>query len=93
MSKATYDKLSDTDKQAFAAATRYSTQLSRDDVERDDGVALAELSSSFGMKINTDIDKAAFQAGLVAVGTGLATRPPRRSRRAQFGHRAPISGE
>jgi hypothetical protein len=29
----------------------------------------------------------------VAVGTGLATRPPRRSRRAQFGHRAPISGE
>ena len=30
---------------------------------------------------------------LVAVGTGLATRPPRRSRRARFGHRAPISGE
>jgi hypothetical protein len=29
----------------------------------------------------------------VAVGTGLATRPPLRSRRAQFGHRAPISGE
>ncbi len=64
MSKATYDKLSDTDKQAFAEATRYSTQRSRDDVERDDGVALAQLSSSFGMKINTDIDKAAFQAAL-----------------------------
>ena len=30
---------------------------------------------------------------VVAVGTGLAASPPRRSRRAAFPHRAPVSGD
>jgi TRAP-type C4-dicarboxylate transport system substrate-binding protein len=63
MSKAAYDKLSDTDKQAFAEAAQLASQAERKFNDDADAAGLAQLLSA-GMKINADVDKAAFRAAL-----------------------------
>jgi TRAP-type C4-dicarboxylate transport system substrate-binding protein len=63
MSKTAHDKLSDADKQALAESARLAGQAARtfdDDVEAQ---GLARLLG-VGMRINTDVDKAAFRAAL-----------------------------
>src|SRR3954453_11454491 len=64
MSIPAYDKLSDTEKQAFVEATRLATQLNRETNDDTDAKGLGQLLG-VGMKINADVDKAAFRATLV----------------------------
>jgi TRAP-type C4-dicarboxylate transport system substrate-binding protein len=63
MSKATHDKLSEADQQVFAEAARLAGLAAR---KFNDGVEAEGLARllSVGMKINADIDTAAFQAAL-----------------------------
>jgi tripartite ATP-independent transporter DctP family solute receptor len=63
MSTAAYDRLSEGDRQAFVEAGRLAGQVSREDVDHIENHGLAQLLG-VGMKINTDVDKAAFQAAL-----------------------------
>jgi tripartite ATP-independent transporter DctP family solute receptor len=62
MSRPAYDKLSDADKKAFVESARLAAQISRNDVERADDAGVAQLLGP--MKINADVDKAAFRAAL-----------------------------
>jgi tripartite ATP-independent transporter DctP family solute receptor len=63
MSKAAYDKLSAADKQALVEAARLAAQTERKFVDDAEAAGLARLIS-VGMKINADMDKAAFRAVL-----------------------------
>jgi TRAP-type C4-dicarboxylate transport system substrate-binding protein len=62
MSRPAYDKLSDADKQAFVESAQLAAKISRNDVERADDAGIAQLLGF--MKINVDVDKAAFRAAL-----------------------------
>jgi TRAP-type C4-dicarboxylate transport system substrate-binding protein len=57
------DRLSEADRQAFAEATRFGAENSRKDIDNIEATGLAQLLS-VSMKINDDVDKAAFQAAL-----------------------------
>ena len=63
MSKAAHDKLSEADRQAFAEAARLAAQNER---KYDDDAQAAGVASllGVGMRINADVDKAAFRAAL-----------------------------
>jgi TRAP-type C4-dicarboxylate transport system substrate-binding protein len=63
MSEAAHDKLTEADKRAFVEAARLAAQNSRKEGDDAEATGLAQLLS-VGMKINTDIDKAAFRAAL-----------------------------
>jgi TRAP-type C4-dicarboxylate transport system substrate-binding protein len=73
MSGATHDKLSDVDKQAFVVSAGFAGNVARERIDDYDGVALAQLLS-VGMRINDDVDKAAFQAALAAAYAGWRER-------------------
>src|SRR4051812_48953800 len=64
MSNSAYDNLSDTDKRAFADSARLVAPMDRKAMDDADATGLAQLLS-VGMKINDDVDKAAFRAALV----------------------------
>jgi TRAP-type C4-dicarboxylate transport system substrate-binding protein len=68
MSKAAHDRLSAGDRQAFIEAARLAGQLGREDTDRLETPALAQLLG-VGMKINTDVDRAAFRAAMAPVYT------------------------
>jgi TRAP-type C4-dicarboxylate transport system substrate-binding protein len=63
MSKAAYDRLSEADRQAFVKATQLAVQVAR---KYDDDLEVQGVANllGVGMKINDDVDKAAFQAAL-----------------------------
>ena len=63
MSRAAYDRLSDADKEAFVESARLAAHVKRKSVSDSEDMAIAQLLS-VGMKINTDVDKAAFRAAL-----------------------------
>ncbi len=63
MSRAAYDRLADVDKLAFAESARLAGELQRKQITDSEDMAIAELISA-GMKINADVDKAAFRAAL-----------------------------
>jgi TRAP-type C4-dicarboxylate transport system substrate-binding protein len=63
MSRAAYDRLSDADKEAFVESARQAGELKRKSISDSEDMAIAQLLS-VGMKINTDVDKAAFRAAL-----------------------------
>ncbi len=63
MAKAVFDKLSEADRQAFIEAAQLALQVGRKGNDDDEAEGLAQLLS-VGMKINDDVDKAAFQAAL-----------------------------
>ena len=63
MSRAAYDRLSDADKQAFVESARLAAGVKRKSVTDSEDMANAQLLS-VGMKINMDVDKAAFRAAL-----------------------------
>jgi tripartite ATP-independent transporter DctP family solute receptor len=63
MSRGAYDRLSDADKQAFVESARLAGDLKRKSISDSEDMAIARLLS-VGMKINTDVDKAAFRAAL-----------------------------
>jgi tripartite ATP-independent transporter DctP family solute receptor len=63
MSPSAYDKLSAADRHAFIESARLAAQMNRNDVERADEAGIAQLLGS-SMKINADVDKAAFRAAL-----------------------------
>jgi tripartite ATP-independent transporter DctP family solute receptor len=63
MSEAAHDSLSEGDRQAFIEAARLARQLNREDNDRIEVYGLAQLLG-VGMKINTNVDKAAFRAAL-----------------------------
>jgi tripartite ATP-independent transporter DctP family solute receptor len=63
MSRAAYDRLSDADKEAFVESARLAGDLKRKSISDSEDMAIARLLS-VGMKINTDVDKAAFRAAL-----------------------------
>jgi tripartite ATP-independent transporter DctP family solute receptor len=63
MSRAAYDRLSDADKEAFVESARLAGELKRKSVTDSEDMAIAQLLS-VGMKINMDVDKAAFRAAL-----------------------------
>ena len=63
MSKAAHDRLSEGDRQGFIEAARLARQVTREDNDRLEPYGLAQLLG-VGMKINTDVDKAAFRAAL-----------------------------
>jgi tripartite ATP-independent transporter DctP family solute receptor len=63
ISKSAYGRLSDVDRQALIEAAQHAAQLSRKDTDDHGDAALAQLLS-VGMKINDDVDKAAFRAAL-----------------------------
>jgi tripartite ATP-independent transporter DctP family solute receptor len=63
MSKAAHDRLSEGDRQAFLEAARLARQGAREDIDRIELYGLPQLLG-VGMKINTDVDKAAFRAAL-----------------------------
>jgi TRAP-type transport system periplasmic protein len=75
MSKVAYDKLSEADRRAFVEAARLGAEAMRkfnDDVEANGLARLLDV----GMKINADVDTAAFRAALA---------PPYAEWRQQFG--------
>jgi TRAP-type transport system periplasmic protein len=63
MSKAAYDRLSETERQAFTEAAQLAGQAERKLTDDAEAAGLARLLS-VGMKINADVDKAAFRAAL-----------------------------
>ena len=63
MSRAAYDRLSDADKEAFVESARRAGELKRKSISDSEDMAIAQLLG-VGMKINTDVDKAAFRAAL-----------------------------
>jgi TRAP-type C4-dicarboxylate transport system substrate-binding protein len=58
-----FDKLSEADRQAFIEAAQFALQVGRKGNDDDEAEGLAQLLS-VGMKINDDVDKAAFRATL-----------------------------
>jgi TRAP-type C4-dicarboxylate transport system substrate-binding protein len=63
MSKAAHDRLSEADRQAFAEAARLGAEINRKDNDNIEADGLAQLLG-VGMKINADVDKAAFRSAL-----------------------------
>jgi len=63
MSRAAHDRLSDADRQAFIEAARLAARLDRKDNDDQEAAGVANLLSA-GMRINDDVDKAAFRAAL-----------------------------
>jgi TRAP-type transport system periplasmic protein len=63
MSRAVYDKLSDSDRQAFVDSARLAGDLKRKSIDDSEGRAIAQLLD-VGMQINMDVDKSAFRAAL-----------------------------
>ena len=63
MSKAAHDKLSEADRQAFVKAAQLGVQVGRKNDDDVEAQGLANLLG-VGMRINDDVDKAAFQAAL-----------------------------
>ena len=63
MSKAAHDKLSEADRQAFVEAAQLAVQVGRKADDDLDAQGVANLLN-VGMKINDDVDKAAFRAAL-----------------------------
>ncbi|MET0335439.1 MAG: TRAP transporter substrate-binding protein [Rhizobacter sp.] len=66
MNKASFDKLSAADKQAFLAAAAEGTKANRARVDEDDAKGAAELRAK-GMQVVDNPDKARFQAALTPV--------------------------
>src|SRR4051794_35236119 len=65
MSMSAYDKLSAPDKPVVVESARHAVEMSRKAVDDADANGLAQLLS-VGMKINNDVDKAAFRAALAS---------------------------
>jgi tripartite ATP-independent transporter DctP family solute receptor len=63
MSRSAYDKLSETDKRSFVESARMAGELKRKSITDSEDMAIAQLLD-LGMKINNDVDKAAFRAAL-----------------------------
>ena len=66
MNKATFDKLSAADKQAFIDAAKIAAKAQRARVDQDDANGVAYLRSK-GMNVIENVDKAAFVARLAPV--------------------------
>jgi tripartite ATP-independent transporter DctP family solute receptor len=66
MNKATFDKLSAADKQAFLDAAKIASAAQRARVDQDDAQGVAYLRSK-GMTVNENVDKQAFVAKLAPV--------------------------
>jgi tripartite ATP-independent transporter DctP family solute receptor len=66
MNKATFDKLSAADKQAFIDSAKIASQAQRARVDQDDANGVAYLRSK-GMSVIENVDKAAFVARLAPV--------------------------
>ncbi|MGH8808508.1 MAG: TRAP transporter substrate-binding protein [Noviherbaspirillum sp.] len=66
MNKASFDKLSAADKQAFLDAARVAAKANRDRVDADEKVAVNDLRSK-GMQVVDKVDKAKYQAALTPV--------------------------
>jgi TRAP-type transport system periplasmic protein len=66
MNKATFDKLSPADQQAFIESAKEATKANRARVDEDDAKGVAELRSK-GMQVIENVDKAKFQAALTPV--------------------------
>ncbi len=66
MNKASFDKLSAADKQAFLDAAVEATKANRARVDEDDAKGVAELRGK-GMQVIENVDKAKFQAALAPV--------------------------
>jgi TRAP-type C4-dicarboxylate transport system substrate-binding protein len=69
MSRAVYDKLSDSDKHAFLESARLAGDLKRKSIDDSEGRQIAQLLD-VGMQINMDVDKAAFRAALAPAYAG-----------------------
>ena len=66
MNKASFDKLSAADKQAFIDAAKEGVKVNRARVDEDDAKGVAELRAK-GMQVVENVDKAKFQAALAPV--------------------------
>jgi TRAP-type transport system periplasmic protein len=66
MNKASFDKLSAADQQAFMAAAAEAVKVNRARVDEDDAKGVAELRSK-GMQVVENVDKARFQTALTPV--------------------------
>ena len=66
MNKASFDKLSAADKQAFIDAAKEGVKVNRARVDEDDSKGVAELRAK-GMQVIDNVDKAKFQAALTPV--------------------------
>ena len=66
MNKASFDKLSAADKQAFIDAAKEGVKANRARVDEDDAKGVAELRAK-GMQVVDNVDKAKFQAALTPV--------------------------
>ena len=66
MNKAQWDKLSDSDKQAFVDAAKEGVKANRARVDEDERRAVADLRGK-GMNVVENLDKAKFQAALAPV--------------------------
>lgn len=66
MNKASFDKLSAADKQAFIEAAKEGVKVNRARVDEDDAKGVAELRAK-GMQVIDNVDKAKFQAALTPV--------------------------
>ena len=66
MNKASFDKLSAADKQAFIDAAKEGVKANRARVDDDDSKGVAELRAK-GMQVIDNVDKAKFQAALAPV--------------------------
>jgi TRAP-type transport system periplasmic protein len=66
MNKATFDKLSAADKQAFLDAAKVAAKANRDRVDADEKSAVADLRSK-GMQVVDNVDKSKYQAALTPV--------------------------
>lgn len=66
MNKATFDKLSTTDKQVFLDAAKVAVEVNRARVDKDDANGVAELRKK-GMSIVENVDKAKFVATMAPV--------------------------
>ena len=66
MNKASFDKLSAADKQAFIDSAKEGVKLNRARVDEDDSKGVAELRAK-GMQVIDNVDKSKFQTALVPV--------------------------
>jgi TRAP-type transport system periplasmic protein len=66
MNKASFDKLSAADQQAFLDAAKEAARVNRARVDEDDAKGVAELRSK-GMQVVENVDKSKFQTALVPV--------------------------
>ncbi|KRB66282.1 TRAP transporter substrate-binding protein [Noviherbaspirillum sp. Root189] len=66
MNKATFDKLSAADKQAFLEAAKVAAKANRDRVDADEKSAVADLRSK-GMQVVDNVDKSKYQTALAPV--------------------------